>query len=144
MTTVAHALETLFALKKVPVTKKELGDNLNVYVMDYNLNADHTTRLEIVLPNDLDRTDVQITYRYVTMLNRYEKRQDMLEALNEINESSSYYTFYLAQDGEVYARAFIRSGVDVQCLYESIVHGPAVIENVYSKIEAVAGVFKNA
>lgn len=144
MTIVAQALEQLFVEKQLPVTKKEVDPDLVLYALDYTINPTHVLRMEMILPRDLERTDVQITYRYVTMLSRYEKRHDMLEVINNLNESkSAYYTFYLAPDGEVYAHTLVRVGEDVQTIYETMVNGPAVIHSVLNEFEKVAGVFSN-
>ena len=53
------------------------------------------------------------------------------------------YTFYLADDGEVYARTLIRSGLDIESIFEIMYQGPFIISHILPKLEKIAGKFSN-
>lgn len=144
MTTIVSLLDQLFEEKKMPVERQEVEGDLALYILNYQLKPNHVLRMEMICPKDVTRADVQMTYRYVTMLSRYEKRHEVLEVINDFNEmDSAYYTFYLANDGEVYARTLIRSGLDVESIFEIMYQGPFIISHILPKLEKIAGEFSN-
>lgn len=145
MTTIVSLLDKVFEEKQMPVERQEIEGDLVVYILNYQLKLNHILRMELICPKDVNRADVQLTFRYVTMLSRYEKRHDVLEVINDFNESDSgYYTFYLANDGEVYARTLIRSGLDVDGIFEIMYQGPFIISHILPKLTEIAGEFSNA
>lgn len=145
MTTIVSLLDKIFEEKQMPVERKEIEEDLVVYILNYQLKPDHILRMEMICPKDVTRADVQLTYRYVTMVSRYEKRNDVLNVINDFNEiDSAYYTFYLANDGEVYARTLIRSGLDVDSIFEIMYQGPFIISHILPKLAEITGEFSNA
>lgn len=144
MTTIVSLLDQIFEEKKMPVERQDLDGNLALYILNYQLKPNHMLRMEMICPKDVVRADVQMTYRYVTMLSRYETRHEVLEILNDFNESdAAYYTFYLANDGEVYARTLIRSGLDVEGIFEIMYQGPFIISHILPKLAEITGEFSN-
>lgn len=144
MTTIVSLLDKIFEEKNMPVERQEIDGDLALYILNYQLKPNHLLRMEMICPKDLTRADVQMTYRYVSMLPRYEKRHDVLEIINDFNETDSgYYTFYLANDGEIYARTLIRSGLDVEGIFEIMYQGPFIISHILPKLEQIIGEFSN-
>lgn len=144
MTSIVSLLDQLFEEKKMPVERQEIEGDLALYILNYQLKPNHLLRMELICPKDITRADVQMTYRYVTMLSRYEKRNEVLDVINDFNEiDSGYYTFYLANDGEVYARTLIRSGLDVEGIFEIMYQGPFIISHILPKLEGIIGEFSN-
>lgn len=144
MTTIVSLLDKIFEEKNMPIERQEIEGDLALYILNYQLKSNHVLRMEMICPKDVTRADVQLTYRYVTTLSRYEKRHEALDIVNEFNEvDSAYYTFYLADDGEVYARTLIRSGLDVESIFEIMYQGPFIISHILPKLEKITGEFSN-
>lgn len=144
MATVIEQLDALFLDKEVPVTKREIEEKLVLYTIDFILTDKHHLRVELIAESGVEQTDVQVTYRYVSMLTDYDKRGDLLEVLNELSYmATGYYTMHLAGDGEIYMRTLIRTHADVLPLYETLIQGPAIVRSILPQIEKVAGEFSN-
>lgn len=140
---VTQLLDNLFASKDIPITKEITAENLALYTVSFHLNDKHALRLEVLCENEVERTDVQLTYRFVAFLNRYEKKDELLTLLNDLNEyKSGYFTFYLAQDGEVYLKNVTRVSDDIQSLYETLIQGPEVVRLCLRDIETITGQFE--
>lgn len=140
MTSVAEKLEQLFHEKDIPVRREEIDESLVIYVVEFNLKPTHVLRLEVIVEKDTSSCDVQIGYRYVSLLREYNKRHELFEIINQLNEAQTgYYTLYLAQDGEVYMKKLVRSGLDVQPIYEMIIQGPAIIRHILPTLEKITG-----
>lgn len=141
--TLVEQFDKLFMEKEVPVDKQLVDGNLVLYKIDYALKPTHTLSVEMIFQTDADKTDIQITFRYVSFAKYYDKRAELLETINQLNEvKTGYFRLYLAGDGEVYLKTLIRAN-DVLPVYETLVQGPAIVRYVLPELEAINGVFNN-
>ncbi|MBS4750088.1 hypothetical protein KG091_03230 [Carnobacteriaceae bacterium zg-ZUI78] len=145
MTTVVESFDALFAERKVPVTKTDIGDGLVLYNVDFRLKATHTLRLEMILENNKEETDIQIVYRHVGFLKNYNQKDEVISLINQLNEmKTGYYTLFLAGDGELYLRKLVRSNYQVKPVYDMLIQGPAIVRALLEDLEAITGAFDDA
>ncbi|MBF0779856.1 MULTISPECIES: hypothetical protein [unclassified Granulicatella] len=140
MTTVMEKFDALFAEKKVPVQKVMISDELVLYHVDFTLSPTHILRMEMIFQAYVDKTDIQLTYRYASFVKDYQRRAEVLELINQLNEShTGYYRLFLAGDGEVYLKTLMRVHDDILPAYESLIQGPPIVRGLLPDLEAING-----
>lgn len=140
MSTTMERFDVLFAEKNVPVQKEQISDELVLYHVDFTLKPTHLLRMEMIFQTNVDKTDIQLTYRYASFVKDYHKRGEVLELINQLNEShTGYYRLFLAGDGEVYLKTLIRVHDNVLPAYETLIQGPAIVRAILPDLEAING-----
>lgn len=132
MSAIKTAFEALLKEKQIPAQYKEIEGGHHLYRLQFRATKTKVLVVEIILQNgQQDYVDVQVIYRHIHLLKDYHKRQEALDLINELNEmKSGYYTLHLAMDGEIFLRSLLRSGVDVEPLYQTIVYGSSIGKNL--------------
>lgn len=141
---VVEQFDKLFADKNIPINKEVLNNGLVLYRVDYNLTTKHIVRVEVIIEDQKDVTDVQIVVRSVGFLSDYDKRGDLLEVLNALNDvKTGYYRLYLAGDGEILLKLLSRTQKDVEETYQMLFSGVHIARMIQDDIEKVTGAFEN-
>lgn len=143
MSKLIENLEQLFTEKNIPIDKVELDSNFTLYQLYQHITEKHFTKLEIIVPKT-DIGDIQVCYRYVGQLADYNKKAEMLEFVNDLNElQTGYYTLFLAGDGELYLRLLSRVNSNLEQFYEMLITGLQTAKDIALRLEMITGRFSN-
>ncbi|MBD3948802.1 hypothetical protein I4Q36_04435 [Tuanshanicoccus lijuaniae] len=136
MSKVKAAFDALLKEKEIPTNYKEIEGGHHLYRLQFRASESRVLVVEIILQNgDQPYVDCQVIYRNIHILTDYNKRQDALDVINELNEMhTGYYHLFLALDGEIFLRSLMRIGEDVTPLYETIVYGSSIGRNLMPKL----------
>lgn len=136
MSTIKEAFDKILAEKNIPAKYQEIENGHHLYRLQFKASESKVLVVEIIMQNsDQPYIDTQIIYRHIHLLNDYNKRNDALDIINELNEmKTGYYNLHLALDGEIFLRNIIRVGADVMPLYETIVYGSRIARGVMPEL----------
>ena len=115
---------------------QEIENGHHLYRLQFRITDKHALAVEIIFQEgDQDYVDCQIIYRHIHMLKDYHKRQEALDAINELNEmKTGYYSLYLAMDGEIFLKTLLRVGPDIIPMYETLVYGSSIGKNLVADL----------
>lgn len=135
---VLEALDQLFAEKKLPLKRQEISNNQYLYQGTFMVRPGEKIPFGVVVAGDGNLVDYQVSYKRLAYLTNYADKPKILELINELNQTKSfYYTIFLAGDGEIAMKAMAKTTEDVQTVYETLIVGSNVAKLVMEELEKV-------
>jgi len=133
--------EQIIKEKQMPLSKKEIQNGQILFNGAFRVKKNMRLPFGVVFDNkDSETIDYQIVYHRVAYARDFNKKQEVMELLNELNEmKAGYYRFCLAGDGEIYMRLLARTGEDIRPVYEMMVMGGNIAKALLPEIEEVTG-----
>lgn len=112
------------------LTEKELQNNQVLFTGGFRLQENQQIPFGIVFDaSDQETVDYQVMYNRIGYLNNRDKKPELLDYLNEINQmKAGYYSFTVRDDGEIYLRTLGRTGQDVKAAYEVMIYGGSIAQ----------------
>ena len=141
MTKTMENFEKIIREKNLPISKSTIEGGHSLYRFRFSAPGFHSLIAEVILEEaDADYNNGQIIYRQLYILADYDLRQQALQFINELNGgTSAYYTLHLAGDGEIFMRTLMRVGPDAEPLYQTIVLGSNVAQQVMTRLSDELG-----
>ena len=135
--TILAALDQKFQEKGMPLKSHPIQNGQYLYQGKFNLDKEHSLPFGVVIAKDESESDFQISYRKLAYLNNYADKVNLLELINELNQTKTfYYTLCLAGDGEIFLRLLGRSTTDVKPLYEMLVIGSNIAKVMTAELKS--------
>lgn len=133
--------EAILKAKNVPLAKKEIKNGQILFNGKFKLNDSQSLPFGIVFDNKEEGIiDFQIVYHKLAYVTNFDKKNQVLAVLNELNEmKTGYYRICLAGDGEIYMRLLSRTTEDVRAAYEMMIVGSTIAKSILPKIEETVG-----
>lgn len=124
--------EALLTEKKLPAKYQTIQDGHHLYRFQFRVAKERTLIVEVIIQDsEKDYFDAQVIYRNVHNLADYNKKDEALNFINEMNGMrTGYYSLFLAGDGEIYLRSLMRIGQDPYPLYETLVVGSGIARSL--------------
>lgn len=138
MTPYQTKFEALLNDKKIPFDYHTIETGNHLYRLNFKLNEEKIVLVEVIIQNtEEEYLDVQVIYRNLYQVSDFSQHQQALAMINELNEiKTGYYHLFLAGDGEIYLKALMRTGMDPQPLYETIVVGSVLSRKLLDEMNA--------
>lgn len=141
MSKITERFEELLKEKKMPLTKKEIQNGQLLYNGAFRVTKSKRLPFGIVFDSkDNPTVDYQIIYNRLTYIKDFNRKADVMELLNELNEmKAGYYRFCVRGDGEIYMRLLARTSEDIRPVYEMLVMGGSIARSLLPEIEKAVG-----
>lgn len=138
MPNITASFEGILREKQVPLAKSIDEQKQTFYSGSFQLTPTKTLLFHVAFQSADGISDVEIVYSKLAMISNYQKKAELLELLNQLNEAeTAYYRICLAGDGEVYLRLLTRTTNEVMPIYEMLITGSGIAQQIINKIEAL-------
>ena len=138
MPNITASFEGVLREKQVPLAKSIDEQKQTFYSGSFQLTPTKTLLFHVAFQSADGISDVEIVYSKLAMISNYQKKAELLELLNQLNEAeTAYYRICLAGDGEVYLRLLTRTTNEVMPIYEMLITGSGIAQQIINKIEAL-------
>lgn len=119
------------------LTKEELKNNQVLFTGGFRLRENQQIPFGIVFDaSDQETVDYQVMYNQIGYLDNRDKKSELLDYLNEINQmKAGYYSFTVRDDGEIYLRTLGRIGQDVKAAYEVMIYGGSIAQALVPELD---------
>lgn len=141
MSKITDRFEALLKEKKMPLTKKEIQNGQLLFNGAFRVTKNKRLPFGIVFDaKDNETVDYQIIYNRIAYIHDFDKKNEVMELLNELNEmKAGYYRFCVRGDGEIYMRLLARTSEDIRPAYEMMVMGGSIARALLPEIEKAVG-----
>ena len=138
MPNITASFEGILREKQVPLAKSIDEQKQTFYSGSFQLTRTKTLPFHVAFQSADGISDVEIVYSKLAMISNYQKKAELLELFNQLNEAeTAYYRICLAGDGEVYLRLLTRTTNEVMPIYEMLITGSGIAQQIINKIEAL-------
>lgn len=138
MPNITASFEGILREKQVPLAKSIDEQKQTFYSGSFQLTTTKTLPFHVAFQSADGISDVEIVYSKLAMISNYQKKAELLELFNQLNEAeTAYYRICLAGDGEVYLRLLTRTTNEVMPIYEMLITGSGIAQQIINKIEAL-------
>lgn len=138
MPNITANFEGILREKQVPLAKSIDEQKQTFYSGSFQLTPTKTLPFHVAFQSADGISDVEIVYSKLAMISNYQKKAELLELFNQLNEAeTAYYRICLAGDGEVYLRLLTRTTNEVTPIYEMLITGSGIAQQIINKIEAL-------
>lgn len=147
MEKIIENFEAFIKEREMPLSKREIQNGQLLFNGAFRIRKNLSLPFGVVFDNkqNTKTIDYQVVYHRLAYVRDFDKKVEVLELLNELNEmKSGYYRFCLAGDGEIYMRLLARTTEDVQPVYEMMAMGGNIAKTLLPEIEKVVGENTNA
>lgn len=130
--------EGILREKQVPLAKSVDEKKQTFYSGSFQLTPAKIVPFHVAFQTSDGISDVEIVYSKLAMISNYQKKAELLELFNQLNEAeTAYYRLCLAGDGEVYLRLLTRTTNEVTPVYEMLITGSGIVKQISEKIESL-------
>lgn len=145
MSQIIENFRNMLKEQNMNLTEKELDNNQILFTGGFRIQKDKQIPFGVVFDaSDQETIDYQVMYNRLGYLSNHDKKSELLNYFNEINQmKSGYYSFAVRADGEIYLRTLGRTGQDIQSAYEVMIYGGSIAQALIPELDDLLKALNN-